>query len=812
MPHPDELDELDGEPTRTVADRDDAPKRPWSRILLSIAVGGPALWIGGALPLVVPVFAIALLVLWQRLCTRSAQPLYVPWGVAIGGLAATLTLLQWAPVPGFRTLLGAGITTQVDATLAGTGVEAWPGMSIVPGDTALAAATMLGLSVLFVAAAQLSWRVAAAIVAGTGAAVALIGFAHEAAGVDLIYGVYAARDVNLSGIPALLGTFVNPNHQSSLLLLGLFAAGGLAVDQHVMGLRTRDPSKVDRYGDRFLAAMAALTIQLPALVLSLSRGAMIVLLVLGPLAAWMGLRQQRPQRRSQRKRSRRLSPLRTLVTVGFVGLTLLVAKHGAWRELATLADVATPGSNAETKLRLARESLALLDTAGPIGIGRGAFVDLFGAIDGSPSHILYTHVESMPAAMIVEWGWLGGGAILAGLTAWWLVAFVRARGRRDAVARRIVLLGLLAMATQNAADFSLELLGVSAPAVALAGGLSPPPRWRWNLVRSRWAGTALLLVAIALGFWGIPRSYASRQPHDVAVGTGDEDGIPLLATRPLDGRLHGLIARRAARERDWDTALHGSEIAVDRRPGAVDPWLVRAAAERELSTPERSNASMTEALARLHDPPNDDLVEYLLRHYPEPAMLAAVSPTDSAPWTLVVEALLERAPGHADAIAAKRAYADSEDPAPLRYRFGLALSARNAPLALHHARLWRAADRRKAAAPHRGCAGPPRARPGPTRRGAPRPRRGAGGGRHRVVRRARAHRGRALADAARPGRPRLDGARAHADAGVALPPRVAGGAAAPRAARGAAQGPALARRRSRPLSYSTPHSAGARDE
>lgn len=697
MPHPDELDELDGEPTRAVADRDDPPKRPWTRIGLSIAVGAPALWMGGALPMVVPVFAIALLFLWQRLCTRSTQPLYVPWAVVVGVLAAGLTLVQWAPLPGFRAMFGGGITAQVDAALAGTGVDPWPGMTIVPGDTGLEAARLLALTVLFVVAAQLSWRVAAAIVAATGTAVALIGFAHEAAGLDAIYGIYAAQEVNLSGIPALLGTFVNPNHQSSLLLLGLFAAGGLAVDQHVLGLKTRDPSKVDSYGDRSLAAMAALAIQLPALVLSLSRGAMIAFLLLGPLAAWMGLRQQKPQRRSQRKRAKRLSPLRTLVTVGFIGLVLLVAKHGAWRELATLADVTTPQSSTETKLRLARESLAMLDTAGPIGIGRGAFVDLFGAFDGRPSWVLYTHVESMPTAMIVDWGWLGGGAILVGMTLWWLHAFVQAKGRRDTTARRIVLMGLLAMAIQNAADFSLELLGVAGPAVALAGGLSPPPRWRWSVGPARWIGTAVLLGAIALGFWAQGHTYAKREAANATVLAGNVDGVPLLAKRPLDGRLMGLIARRAAKERDWDSALHWSELAVDRRPGAVDPWLVRAAAERELSTPEQSNASMAEGLARLHDPPDDELIEYLLLHYPRASMLAAVAPTVAPAWQLLVDALLDVAPEHADAVAAKRALAEPEDPAPLRYRFVIAQRTRNAALALHHARLWRAVDPQRAA-------------------------------------------------------------------------------------------------------------------
>lgn len=717
MPHPDELDELEGAPIRQVADRDDLPRRPWSRILLTLGIVGPVLWIGGADPRVVPVFTLLMLVLWQRLCRRSKEPLHVPWAASLGVLAAVATLLQWIPIEGMRSALAPGVQLRVEAALAGTGVEAWPGISVVPGETALQAASLAGLTVLFIASAQLSWRVAAAIVAGAGTAVALAGYFHAAAGTDEIYGLYAARDIERGGVPALLGTFVNPNHQSSLLLLGLFASGGLALDQHLLGLHTRDPSKVDRYGDRFLAAMAALTLQLPALVLSLSRGAIIAMLVLGPIATWMGLRRTAPKRRTQRRRFRRMSPLRTVILIGFVGLTLMVAKHGAWRELATLADVAMPGSSPQTKLRLAQDSMALLDQGGSLGVGRGAFVDLFGAVDSEPTHVLYTHVESMPAAILVEWGTLVGGVIAVGLVLWWLRAFIRVPKARDATARRIVLLGLLAMALQNAADFSLELLGVAAPAVALAGGLSPPPRWRWRVRPGRWVATAALVIATALAGWALPHTVAVREADNALVSSGDLEGPPLLRMRPLDGRLHGLLARRTARDGDWDEARAWAERATVLRPGAVDPWLILGAARnRESPTPLRigrpGDDAMQRGLSLLHEEPSEELVDYLLGNYPAPQLLASIAPTDSLPWRLLVEALFERAPQHADAVAARRIEVDPEDPLPRHFQFELAMRAGRPALALHHARMWRAVDPRKAA-PHVAVARALRDHPAP---------------------------------------------------------------------------------------------------
>lgn len=686
----DDLDVEPNEPPRRSRRRQERNRRSWSRILLSLAVGSPALLLGGVPPTAMLAFLVLLLALWHRICTRTSTALYIPRAALLGLGATLLTFAQWAPIPGIQALLAPELHAQVTQALEGTGVQAWPGLSPSPADTGFEVARLTGLTLLFIAAAQLSWRASATATAATGSAVALIGFAQEAMSFQAIYGVYAARDVDLHLLPSMMGTFVNPNHQSGLLLLGIFAAGSLAADQHRLGLNTRDPSKVDRYGDRFLAAMAALTVQVPALVMSLSRGAIVVLLLLAPVAIWLGLRHQRSERQSQRRRSRLMSPLRAVVVVGLVGLFLLVAQHGAWRELGTLLDLADPEVAQDSKFRILGDALPMLQLSPWIGIGRGAFIDVFGPYDSEPSHILHTHLESAPMAALVEWGPVFGGALIVGAMAWWLNAMVAHRERQDGAARQLLLLGLLAVGLQNLVDFGFEFLGVTAPAVALAGALSPKPSWRWAPSRARWVGGVALVGALAMAFVYRGDVFSQRPLVDTAVLAGQIDPQSKAALRPLDGRLHGLWARRAANDRDWDTARARAALSVERRPGNVDAWFVLGAAQTERGEPlEVADQNHARGLALLHDPPDEDLVQYLLTRYPNPDDLAALCPPSAEAWKLLSDALVSVAPAHADALASVRYELDPEDPAPLYVRHQLALGSGRAALALHHARLLR---------------------------------------------------------------------------------------------------------------------------
>lgn len=646
---------------------------------LVLAIVGPALWIGGAWPAVVPATCLVLALAWPWLAKERPQ-LRVPWAAWIGVWATAITAVQWLPWEPLRRMLSPELAARVDAVPT----EAWAGMTIAPGDTAVEAARLAALTMLFIMAAQRSWRAIAAVVVVTGSLVAMLGFMHEVLSLDAIFGLYTTHESAFRSGPWLLTSFVNPNHQSSLLLLGIFAAVALAVDQHAAAQQVTEPEDGDRHRDRALAAMAAVTVQLPALVLSLSRGALVVFAILAPIAIVLGLRHLSRVGASSPGGVRTSASVGALGVAVLIGLTVVVANHGALAELQTITDEARAA-----KLHVASEALGLIDPALALGIGRGAFVDVFPAVESAPSHIVFTHPESMPVALLVELGWLGGGVVLVGVLAWLAHAWWRTRRRSDGVARRIALLGVAAVLAHNGLEFSLELLGVAAPTVALAGALSPGRR----MVSGRRAtgfGIAVLVGAGALAAWGVPRAYAHRHALDRAVVAGAVDGETLLRDRPLDGRLHGLIARTHADAARWDDARRWAESATALRPGSPDPWLVLGVAQSRLG--ENGEASMRAGLARLHARPSEALVDWLLQLYPEPEALAAVAPVDDARWSMLTAALEERSAAHADAVAAARIAVAPDDARALLVRHRIALAHHEPALALHHARMWRAAS------------------------------------------------------------------------------------------------------------------------
>ncbi|HEY0134201.1 MAG TPA: hypothetical protein VGB85_08975, partial [Nannocystis sp.] len=158
LPRAPAVDEAE-EPLASVTLGERPGQPPWARMALALAICGPALWLGGVPVVVVPVFLGVTLLLWLRLCLRSPGPIRVPHGSIIGLIAATMTLLQWLPLPrALREWLAPDLVAMSTAALAGSGVGPWAGVSPVPGDTAVEAARLFGLTALYVAAAQLSWR------------------------------------------------------------------------------------------------------------------------------------------------------------------------------------------------------------------------------------------------------------------------------------------------------------------------------------------------------------------------------------------------------------------------------------------------------------------------------------------------------------------------------------------------------------------------------------------------------------------------------------------------------------------------------
>ena len=643
---------------------------PWTRGLLAVAVIGPALALGGVAPEVVIAFLILLIPLWFRLGRRSRGTIEVPWPAWIGVAAIVLTALQCAPLPaGVREFLASGIGERIATALAGTGIEAWPSLSPTPADTALEVTRLAGLTVLFIVTAQLPWRFTAGLVSAAGAAVAGLGLLQVGLGVRAIYGVYSPLDVDPTATPALLTSFVNPNHQADLFLLALFAAGGLLVRQGLA--EARDASSPET---RMLLWSCVLVVG-AALLLSLSRGALLALALVAPIALAIAAfsRHAGGGDRSRRGRVRWWPRVAALAAV--VAAAVMVAQAGAWAEMRTLAN---PGQGIADKLRIAADALQLHQLAPLVGVGRGAFIDLFPAVDGTPGEVIHTHLESAPAALWVEWGW-AGVAIGVGLAIAFVDALRRVRVRSDGAARAIALLGVAAVALHSLGDFSLEFLGVAAPTVALAGALAGRGR-RVGSPRATAVGLLLLLLALPLAVVVAPNTWSKRASHS---------DLSDLRARPLDAHLHRTLARRSLeRGVDPELARHHATVATSLRPGESESWLLRAAAEERLGEQGLATASMRRALATLDGAPSPALVTYLLGQVDTAAELGELLPEAPTRWAALVSALVAVDPAAGLELAITRSDPPSSAVAPvLEAQVGAALVAGYPALAIHYARL-----------------------------------------------------------------------------------------------------------------------------
>lgn len=665
----------------------------WARLWLTLAICGPALAIGGVPPAVVPVFVAVVGAAWVRLCVRRPDAIELPLATLIGALAVTLTALQLLPMPAVvRALVAPGIEAEVSNALAGTGAAAWPTITPTPADTGLEVSRLVGLTFLVAVSAQLSWRVTATAVAGLGLLVTLVGFVHELVGVDAIYGLYEAQYTGLTTAGrGMLGTFVNGNHQAGLLLLSIFSTGALAVDQGTRAIDSRDLTRARRHADLAYAAVGALVIQSFGLLFTLSRGGLLALIIVGPAAlVWWVRGRARHRRAEGRRRLRPRAAARLALAAVLAGLVIIVARHTVTPELDSLMSLTEQGLSTETKYRAVLDAFGLVALSPVLGVGRGAHIDLFPLVQGDPTNLLFTHLESVPVTMLIEWGPVGGGAIALALVAWWIRAVAKRGSRPDAIARGIALLGLLALAIQSLADFGLEFLGVAAPACALAGALSPTRPIRWATRPAFRVGVPVLAVAGAIAIPCVPGTWSRRPERNRELVAGELAADRALRVRPLDGRLHVVLARAAAQRGDWAEARARAAIATRLAPGVTDGWLILAAAERAAGEHAAAAAHMREGLSRLRSAPSPELVDYVLAVYPRAADLAAAAPTTEPAWSILAAALRKEAPAHADAVAAARQDVAPDDPAPLRMRHRHAMRAELPGLALHHARLLRA--------------------------------------------------------------------------------------------------------------------------
>ncbi|MCA9686999.1 MAG: O-antigen ligase family protein, partial [Myxococcales bacterium] len=412
-----------------------------------------------------------------------------------------------------------------------------------------------------------------------------IGLVQKLLGATAIYGLYQPRQDFFGlgqayGSP-LLTTFVNPNHQSALFLIGMFAAAASAVDLRARAIETRSRDGSERLADRAYLAWGGLAIQATALVLSMSRGALLSLLVIMPLVLWLVVQARRPVGSEPGRAGRR----RAVQIAVLLLMILIAATQGAWSQLASLRD---PQAFFD-KFRVAGDALALIPLAPVLGIGRGSFVDAFPLVDTQPGMVQFTHLECTPLAFMVEWGPLPGLALVVGLGLWWIQSFRANAG----VARRLGLCGLLALGIQSGADFSMDYLGVAAPAVAMAGalGLSRPTAG-WPCKRTALFTAAGALAALALALVSMGSSWSQRYQRDQLFFAEEVEGtVPVaeldkaLAESPLDPFVHLALARVHAQAEDWPATLQRAEVAARLRPASLDAQMLAAVAASRVDRP-----------------------------------------------------------------------------------------------------------------------------------------------------------------------------------------------------------------------------------
>ncbi len=320
-----------------------------------------------------------------------------------------------------------------------------------------------------------------------------------------------------------------------------------------------------------------------------------------------------------------------------------------------------------------------------LGVGRGAFIDVFPAIDTRPVGILHTHLESAPVAMWVEWGPVAGCVIALGLL-WWWIAAVYSSGGRHGRPRRIALCGPLALAIHNLGDFSLEFLGVAAPLCALAGSLSERRMiWRWSTKWAAQLGGFVLVASMAVAVWMLPHTWQRRTHPDDAASSPVT--VSALRMRPLDATLHTSLAHQAMVAERWEEARARARVASTLHPHTAEPWWLLSAAELALARPEASAVALARALAAVRAPLSREVVDTLLARYPSADELAMLMPEALVPWQLVMESIIPVAPTYAAILAAARSQVDGQEPEVLRMQVHIALISENPVLARHHARL-----------------------------------------------------------------------------------------------------------------------------
>jgi hypothetical protein len=313
-------------------------------------------------------------------------------------LGAVLCLLQLLPLPGALLRWASPPAGEVyDFALAPLGLSQARPVSLDAAATWRELAKHLAYLGAFVSAAELARsrgarRRLAMALGGTGAALALVGFAHRLVGAHALFGIEGLA----SAEPPFLTPFVNPNHLAGFLLLSGTASLGLA-------LSSAERPAMWAWGAAYVATGAAL-------LLSLSRGGIgcFALAQAGFVAAYAWLRRGSARTVRAPGTQRLLWGAVAVVCVGAVGLS--IASDDILAEL----------SSANTVEKLSHSKIEMWPMIGVSatafarsGMGRGAFESAFTRFQTRSVEQTFTHPENAVLQLGCEFGLPAAVALLA---------------------------------------------------------------------------------------------------------------------------------------------------------------------------------------------------------------------------------------------------------------------------------------------------------------------------------------------------------------------------------------------------------------
>jgi hypothetical protein len=397
----------------------------------------------------------------------AGRPTLVVW---TGALTFGAILLQLAPLPPSLLTSVGGASTRIlnDQNLLYRTGAIWHPVSISPGDTAVAAGFLATMWLFALALAgelgrsqpapsRASRRARQAIPLSTlarnivvlAAAVAAVALCQAATFNGRIYWFWMPE----GGSTNIFGPFVNRNHFAGWMVLATCLAGGYLGAQ-MASLRIRQAEGdwrrsfmwlESREGTRVALATAAMVMMGVAVLWSLSRSGIIAYVAgMAVLVAASGRIQP----------GRRLAALLTIVGAG----TIL------WRDTGVLAYWFGRSETLAWRMGLWKDSIAPLRDFGPLGSGLNTYERVMLAYPLQHPRINPVHAHNEYLQTAIE-----GGLLVVVPLALLLLALARevvARARDEQSVERYwirigAIAGLVAMAVQAGADFSIRLPGVA---------------------------------------------------------------------------------------------------------------------------------------------------------------------------------------------------------------------------------------------------------------------------------------------------------------------------------------------------------------